>query len=428
MTRRAARIDGPDPTDLPEAAAEPPARRAGRRPALGPARHAAARRPRAVRRSRTPPGRSCCVFVVAAVIALILNPLVAFAAARAPAARARRHRRLPRRSSPRSPASASCWPSPVADQARRSRDDVPGLVDDANALARRPAGLLRRQGHRRRRSSARATPRSQTLQEQVVGGIGRDRRRSAASSCRRLVELSFDSILVLVLSIYMLIYGRRIGAARARGHAARRRHARGRLPDARPARGRRLRARAAPVQPRSWARAPGVGAVDLRRARDLPRRQDLRLRVRRVLRAHGARPVRRARASARCRRSSSRSFAGPADRPLGRRSVPRAAAARGPRRRAERLRPTAAHQPAARHLRAAARRRDLRLRRRARRAAARGDRCARPSSTSGATSSSSRGAPAPLIVGPAARPPAAGRRAARARSARTPRDGPARRV
>ena len=57
----------------------------------------------------------------------------------------------------------------------------------------------------------------------------------------------------------------------------------------------------------------------------------------------------------------------------------------------QRVRPRAAHQPAAGDLRAAARRAALRLPRRVHRAADRGDRCARRSSTCAATSRSSRG-------------------------------------
>ena len=170
----------------------------------------------------------------------------------------------------------------------------------------------------------------------------------------------------------MLIYGPRDRQARAQDDAARRRHAGGRLPDARAARRLRLRARAAACSASSWARAPASRCGSSGALGIFPDGQtyafafgvfyglmELIPYVGPVL---GALPP---------------IIVALAQDPLTAvwvaLHVPRAAAVRGPHRRAERLRALAAPQPAARDLRAAARRPDLRLRRSARRAAARGD-------------------------------------------------------
>ena len=113
---------------------------------------------------------------------------------------------------------------PVADQARSFQRDVPDLVDDANDALHDlqvffdDNGIdveIERQGETRAHDAA-------------VAGCSRARARSSrspASSCTRLVETGFHILLVVVLSIYMLIYAPQIGGARAPRDAARRRHA-----------------------------------------------------------------------------------------------------------------------------------------------------------------------------------------------------------
>ena len=131
----------------------PARRRPGRRPALDPARRAAA-----AASSRSTPGprrgRRAAVLHVAAVIALILNPLVAFLQRRAGPARRWR-----------SSSSTSGCSSALAGVgvAARQPDRRPGLeVRQRRAAhhrrgqraARRRAGLLRPQGHQRRGQAA----------------------------------------------------------------------------------------------------------------------------------------------------------------------------------------------------------------------------------------------------------------------------------
>ncbi len=148
-------------------------------------------------------------FTVAAVVALILNPMVAF---------------LQRRRLPRGLAILIVYlgligvlafvgvllANPVADQAQKFGNDVPSIVDDANA---RLADLqdyfddkgvnieVKRQGETA----------LQTLQEKVVGGTS-DIVDFGGQILRTLVTAGLGLLLVIVLSVYMLIYGERIGA------------------------------------------------------------------------------------------------------------------------------------------------------------------------------------------------------------------------
>ena len=152
----------------------------------------------------------------------------------------------------------------------RSSATCPALRRRRERVAGRPAGVARRPGHRRRDPGA-GPDRARDAAGPGARGLGRGRRRSPATCCASVVEVSIQLILVLVLSIYMLLYGPRIGAARAVGHAAGRRDAGGRLPDARAEGGLGLRARAAPVQ-HDHGHERRRRAVDLRHARDLRRR------------------------------------------------------------------------------------------------------------------------------------------------------------
>ena len=150
------------------------------------------------------------VFIAAGVIALILNPIVLF---------------LQRRRFPRGVAILVVYlaffltagvigvllANPVADQAQKFGNDVPAIIDDANA---RLADLqqyfddhninieVKRQGETA----------LQTLQDKVVGGTS-DIVNFGGEILRRVVTAGVGLILVLVLSIYMLVYGERIGAA-----------------------------------------------------------------------------------------------------------------------------------------------------------------------------------------------------------------------
>jgi predicted PurR-regulated permease PerM len=147
-------------------------------------------------------------FTVAAVVALILNPMVSF---------------LQRGRLPRGLAILIVYlgligvltgvgvllANPVADQAQKFGNDVPSIVDDAN---NRLADLqdyfddkginieVKRQGETA----------LQTLQEKVVGGTS-DIVDFGGQILKTAVTAGLGLLLVIVLSVYMLIYGERIG-------------------------------------------------------------------------------------------------------------------------------------------------------------------------------------------------------------------------
>src|SRR4051794_27029477 len=149
-------------------------------------------------------------FTVAAVIALILNPMVSF---------------LQRRRVPRGLAILVVYlglltaalgagvllANPVADQAQKFGNDVPGIIDDANARLADLQDYFDRKGidvEVKRQGE----PALQTLQDKVVGGTS-DIVNFGGELLRRVVTAGLGLILVVVLSVYMLIYGERIGAA-----------------------------------------------------------------------------------------------------------------------------------------------------------------------------------------------------------------------
>jgi predicted PurR-regulated permease PerM len=150
------------------------------------------------------------VFVVAAVVALILNPPVLFL---------QRHGRMPR-----GLAVAAVYvgllstltgvgfllANPIADQADRLSRDVPHLVDSAN----KSLDSLQRTFDDRginieiKRQGATAV---QTLAEKL-GAATNDIASTATDLLRTIVTASLGLLLVIVLSVYMLVYGERIGA------------------------------------------------------------------------------------------------------------------------------------------------------------------------------------------------------------------------
>jgi predicted PurR-regulated permease PerM len=158
-------------------------------------------------------GTVLLLFVTAAVIALILNPLVAL---------------VQRTHVPRGVAILvvfagffltfalviSLLSNPIAGQFQTFRDDVPGIVRSANGRLADVQDYFDRKGInievKRQGQTA-----LQTLQQRVVGGT--DQVVSFGTDLvARLVTAGFALILVFVLSIYMLVYGRQIGAL-ARG-------------------------------------------------------------------------------------------------------------------------------------------------------------------------------------------------------------------
>ena len=149
------------------------------------------------------------LFVTAAVIALILNPLVA----------AVQRVRVPRGVAIlvvylgfflTLATAGTLLANPIAEQFSTFRDDVPSIVRSANArladvqdyFDRKNINIeVKRQGQTA----------LQTLQQRVVGGT--DQVVSFGTDLvARLITAGFALILVFVLSVYMLIYGERIGA------------------------------------------------------------------------------------------------------------------------------------------------------------------------------------------------------------------------
>ena len=150
------------------------------------------------------------IFLIAGVIALILNPLVGLL-----------QRRL---RFPRGLAVAAVYlgffvtlvgvgfllANPVADQIAAFQADVPDLVDDANAGLDDLQGWFDDQGIDAKISEQGSTA-LQTLQENVLQGSG-DLVAFTRDLLQRIAEATIALVLILVVSIYMLIYGPRIGA------------------------------------------------------------------------------------------------------------------------------------------------------------------------------------------------------------------------
>lgn len=148
------------------------------------------------------------IFVFAGVIALVLNPLVTF---------------VHRGRVPRGVAVAVVYfgflfalatagyllANPISNQAQSFGEDVPGIIDDANRNLADLQDYFDRKGIKVEIKKQGQTA-LQTLQDKVVGGT--DNVVSAGTQVlESTVRAGFTLILVLVLSIYMLLYGQRIG-------------------------------------------------------------------------------------------------------------------------------------------------------------------------------------------------------------------------
>jgi len=153
-------------------------------------------------------GTVLIIFVVAAVIALILNPIVSF---------------VQRGSLPRTAAVVAVYlafftilvgvgfllAGPVAEQARSFQRDVPNLIDQANGSLHDAQVFFDDKGidvQIERQGETALT----TLQNRVLQGSG-EIVSITGQILTRLVETGFHILLVVVLSIYMLIYGPGIG-------------------------------------------------------------------------------------------------------------------------------------------------------------------------------------------------------------------------
>jgi len=154
------------------------------------------------------------VFLVAGVIALILNPLVK---------RVQRplgdHRlRLPRTIAVLAvylgffvlvAGAGVLLANPITDQVRNLQRDVPNLVDSANGSLADLQGWLDDRGIDLKVKGQGQTA-LQTLQSKVVNSSG-DIVSFGQGLLKRVVETGFGLILVIVISVYMLLYADRIG-------------------------------------------------------------------------------------------------------------------------------------------------------------------------------------------------------------------------
>lgn len=154
-------------------------------------------------------GKVLVIFIVAAVIALILNPLVAFVQRRSRA--------------PRGLAVLAVYlaffltlagigfllANPIADQVRTFTHNLPHIVDEANAQIAKFEHSLGKAGVHLKLTSQGKTA-LQTLQDKLSKSAG----ALASFGGSLLTEIAgalVDLVLVFVLSVYMLVYGQAIG-------------------------------------------------------------------------------------------------------------------------------------------------------------------------------------------------------------------------
>jgi putative heme transporter len=154
-------------------------------------------------------GSVLVLFIVAGLIALILNPAVAF---------------LQRRRFPRGLAVLAVIvgfflllagigflvANPISNQVQKFANDLPHLVNEANKQIATFQRELNEQGIHVHLIKQGKTA-LQTIQEKVSKSAG----KLASSSAGVVTEAAgavFDLVLIFVLSIYMLLYGERIGA------------------------------------------------------------------------------------------------------------------------------------------------------------------------------------------------------------------------
>ena len=155
-------------------------------------------------------GRVLLLFIIAAIVALLLNPFVGLL---------RRRAGLPRGLAVLVvmlcvvaivTAIGFLLANPVADQVDAFRDNVPEIVDDANASLADVQQWLDDNG---------VNVQIADEGETALGTLGQNLSRGSGElvaftqdALRTLVEASLALILVIVISVYMLLYGERIGA------------------------------------------------------------------------------------------------------------------------------------------------------------------------------------------------------------------------
>jgi predicted PurR-regulated permease PerM len=155
-------------------------------------------------------GKIVLLFTIAALVALLLNPFVSF---------------LRRRGVPRGPAVLITWlgvvlivvglavllANPIADQVTAFRNSVPGLVDDATKSLDDLQAYLDDHGIQVQ-VQEQGQSALQTIGDNIAKGSG-EIVSFTRDALTLAVEASIALILVLVLSVYMLLYGEQIGNA-----------------------------------------------------------------------------------------------------------------------------------------------------------------------------------------------------------------------
>jgi len=155
-------------------------------------------------------GPVALIFIVAALVALLLNPFVAM---------------LQRARFPRgvavlcvflamitiAAAIVAVLAEPIGDQASEFSDTVPGIVDDANAALADLQEWLDDKGIDVEVAKQGETA-LETLGARVTEGSG-ELVSFTREALTTVIEGSIALILIVVLSVYMLLYGQRIGAA-----------------------------------------------------------------------------------------------------------------------------------------------------------------------------------------------------------------------
>ncbi|HMD52545.1 MAG TPA: AI-2E family transporter [Solirubrobacteraceae bacterium] len=153
-------------------------------------------------------GKVLVIFIVATVIALILNPAVSF---------------IQRRGLPRGPAVLTVYlaffltltvigvllANPISNQVASFARDVPHLVKQANKTLAELQSSLNRDGLHVH-FIAQGETALQTLGDKIVKGSS-SIVSFGGGLLTEVVEAGFDVLLVFVLSVYMLLYGQRIG-------------------------------------------------------------------------------------------------------------------------------------------------------------------------------------------------------------------------
>ena len=159
-------------------------------------------------------GKVLLIFIVAAVIALILNPVVAF---------------VQRPRIPRGLAVLIVYlaffltlvglgfllANPIANQVRTFTDNLPHIIAEANKQIESAQSELDKHG-----IHLHLVKQGKTALQSIEQKVSKSSGQIASSAGGLLTEAAgaiFDLVLVLVLSVYMLIYGQRIGVLVRKG-------------------------------------------------------------------------------------------------------------------------------------------------------------------------------------------------------------------